>query len=136
MQFDLRDVERMVRSVPAWRSAQLQLRSLEADIATRNFVVTVGNWGRAGSAFTGSRSPEPTTEQRHEEYVVRMPRSRIPLLGVTKANRAEAASRAAALGIGPAVFGELPAAGTLITAYLGGRHLDDGPFVARLPDVV
>jgi hypothetical protein len=128
MQFDLRDVERIVRSVPAWRSAPLQLRSLEDDVATRNFVVTVRSSARTGQ--------QATSEQRHEEYVVRMPRSRTPLLGVTKANRAEAASRAAALGVGPAVFGELPAAGTLITAYLGGRHLDDGPFVERLPHVV
>jgi thiamine kinase-like enzyme len=34
------------------------------------------------------------------------------------------------------VFGVLPATGTLITGYLGGRRLDDGPFAERLPDVV
>jgi len=123
MQFDLRDVEQMVRSVPAWRSAPIQLRALEADIATRNFVVTVA-----------PRSP--ADDARPQEYVVRMPRSRTPLLGVTKANRTEAASRAAALGIGPPVFGELPGLGTLITGYLGGRHLEDGPFCERLSDVV
>jgi hypothetical protein len=118
MQFALREVERIVRAVPAWRSAPLQLRPLPGDIATHNYVVAVR--GREGS----------------DEYVVRMPRSRTPLLGVTKANRAEAASRAAALGIGPQVFGELPGAATLITGFLGGVHLDDGPFEERLPEVV
>jgi thiamine kinase-like enzyme len=34
------------------------------------------------------------------------------------------------------VFGVLPAAGTLITGYLGGRHLDDGALVERLDQVV
>jgi hypothetical protein len=123
MRFDLRDVEQMVRAVPAWRTAPIQLRALEADIATRNFVVSV-------APARGAQHEAPS------EYVVRMPRSRTPLLGVTKANRAEAASRAASLGIGPPVFGELPGAGTLITGFLGGRHLDDGPFVDRLPEVV
>jgi hypothetical protein len=127
MQFDLRAVEKMVRDVPAWRSAPLQLRALEADIATRNFVVSVAS----------RHPPQPgTREERPSEYVVRMPRSRTPLLGVTKANRTEAASRAATIGVGPPVFGELPGAGTLITGYLGGRHLEDGPFCDRLSDVV
>ena len=124
MRFDLRDVEQMVRAVPAWRTAPLQLRPLEADIATRNFVVSV-------ASPRGAQHDEAPSE-----YVVRMPRSRTPLLGVTKANRAEAASRAASLGIGPPVFGELPGANTLITGYLGGWHLDDGPFIDRLPEVV
>ena len=114
MQADLRDVERMVRSVPAWRRAPLQIRPLEADLALRTYVVSVGEG----------------------QYVVRMPRSKTPLLGVTKANRAEASSRAAELGIGPPVFGVLPAAGTLITGYLGGHHLDNGALIERLPQVV
>ena len=114
MQADLRDVETMVRSVPAWRKGALQLRPLASDIATRNFVVGVGG----------------------SEYVVRMPRSKTPLLGVTKANRVKASSRAAEIGVGPPVFGVLPATGTLITGYLGGRHLEDGPFIERLPEVV
>jgi thiamine kinase-like enzyme len=38
--------------------------------------------------------------------------------------------------LGPPVFGELPGVGTLITGYLGGRHLEDGPFCDRLSDVV
>jgi aminoglycoside phosphotransferase (APT) family kinase protein len=114
MQADLRDVERMVRAVPAWRSGPLQLRPLETEIASQSFVVAVGG----------------------SQYVVRMPRSKTPLLGVTKANRAEASARAAKLGIGPPVFGVLPGAGTLITGYLGGWHLENGALVERLPEVV
>ena len=114
MQTDLREVERMVRSVPAWRRAPLQIRPLVADLTTRSYVVSVGEG----------------------QYVVRMPRSKTPLLGVTKANRTEAATRAAELGIGPPVFGVLPAAGTLITGFLGGRNLENGALVDRLDQVV
>jgi thiamine kinase-like enzyme len=40
------------------------------------------------------------------------------------------------LGIGPPVLGDLPQVGTLITAYLPGRHLTDDQFAARLDEVV
>jgi thiamine kinase-like enzyme len=69
-------------------------------------------------------------------YVVRVPGERTELLGIDRANEAEAAYRAAALGIGPPVVGELPEIGTLITGLVPGHHLEPAPFIARLGEVV
>jgi aminoglycoside phosphotransferase (APT) family kinase protein len=108
------DVLRLCRQVPEWAGQHVDLRPLPGGITNRNFVATV----------TGS------------EYVVRVPGERTELLGIDRANEAEAARRAAELGIGPAVVGELPTVGTLITALVPGVHLDPSPFTGRLADVV
>jgi thiamine kinase-like enzyme len=108
------DIVRLARSVPQWADRPVQARPLHGGITNTNFVVTVD--GR--------------------EYVVRIPGERTELLGIDRSNEAEAAQRAAALGIGPAVIGELTSVGTLITELVDGGHLDGDPFVARLDDVV
>lgn len=51
-------------------------------------------------------------------------------------NEREAAERAAQLGIGPPVLGELPGVHTLITRLVPGHHLEHTHFTERLADVV
>jgi thiamine kinase-like enzyme len=67
---------------------------------------------------------------------VRVPGERTELLGIDRANEAEAARRAAELGLGPTVAGVLPHFGTLITQLVPGHHLEQHPFIGRLPEVV
>jgi thiamine kinase-like enzyme len=107
-------VEELIARVPQWEGLELDVRPLHGGITNRNFVVHAG--GR--------------------EFVVRLPGERTELLGIDRANEAEAARRAAELGIGPPVLGDLPQVGTLITAYMPGRHLTDDQFAARLDEVV
>jgi len=58
------------------------------------------------------------------------------LLGIDRAYEAEAAQRAAELGIGPGVLGMLEGVGTLVTELVQGHHLEPTPFTERLDDVV
>ena len=104
----------LVAQVPEWHDASIDLRPLHGGITNTNFVATVG----------------------HGQYVVRVPGERTELLGIDRANEVEAATRAAALGLSPAIIGVLPEVGTLITELIPGRHLDPEPFMERLDDVV
>ena len=113
MSADLSAVELVVRRVPEWATAALRVRPLQGGITNHNYVVSVGG----------------------AEYVVRLPGERTELLGIDRANEAEAAARAATLGIGPPVFAELPGVGTLITELIPGHHATPEQFVARLEDV-
>lgn len=108
------DVAELVHRVPQWQGVDVQLTPLHGGITNTNFVATV----------------------RDQRWVVRIPGERTELLGIDRANEAEAAIRAAELGIGPGVLGELPEVGTLITALVPGHHLEGEPFIARLADVV
>ena len=108
------ELHELVRRVPAWAGIEVSLRPLHGGITNSNFVATVD--GR--------------------EFVVRVPGERTELLGIDRANEAEAAARAAALGLGPSIAGELPEIGTLITELIPGRHLEPAPFMERLADVV
>ncbi len=69
-------------------------------------------------------------------YVVRIPGERTELLGIDRANEVEAATRAAALGIGPPVAGMLEGVGTLVTELVPGEHCTGHEFEQRLPDTV
>ncbi len=104
----------LVRRVPGWRDCHLELTALHGGITNTNYVAVVDG----------------------VSLVVRVPGERTELLGIDRANEAEAARRAAELGIGPAVVGELPEIGTLITELVPGRHLEPTPFTHRLDDVV
>lgn len=106
-------LDALVARVPQWEGHPTTLRPL-AGVPGRHYVVGVG--GR--------------------EYVVRAPGLRAQLLGFEQANETESATRAAQLGIGPPVVGELPETRTLITLLVGGHHLDPDRFVERLPDIV
>lgn len=108
------DVVRLAETVPQWAGVPIEVRPLHGGITNRNFVVKVDE----------------------REYVIRIPGERTELLGIDRAHEAEAAVRAAELGIGPAVAGELPAVGTLITDLVPGSHLEGTAFVERLGDVV
>jgi thiamine kinase-like enzyme len=108
------DIEGVVRRVPAWSRGVVHVRPLSGGLTNRNYVVE----------FEG------------DEYVVRIPGERTNLLGIDRRQEAEASRRAAELGIGPPVMGELPGVGTQITQLVPGRHLDEIAFVARLADVV
>ncbi len=68
--------------------------------------------------------------------VVRVPGERTELLGIDRANEAEAATRAASLGVGPPVVGLLEGVGTLVTELVAGVHHEGVEFEKRLPDVV
>jgi thiamine kinase-like enzyme len=108
------DIESLVALVPPWQGHTTSIRPLHGGITNRNFVVTVDG----------------------HDYVVRIPGERTELLGIDRANEAEAADRAANLQIGPPVLGELPTVGTLITELVEGHHLESDAFTARLGDVV
>ena len=108
------DVEALVQRVPQWAGCDVVVTPLHGGITNTNFVADV----------------------RGERWVVRIPGERTELLGIDRANEAEAAIRAAELGIGPGVLGELPEVGTLITRLVPGQHLDPGRFIERLADVV
>jgi thiamine kinase-like enzyme len=108
------DVDALVARVPSWADRAVALAPLHGGITNTNYIATVD--GR--------------------RYVVRVPGERTELLGIDRANEAEAAHRAAALGIGPPVIGELPEIGTLITELVPGHHLEPAPFIERLTEVI
>jgi len=108
------DIEAVLRRVPAWSRGGTTIRTLNGGITNRNYVV----------GFDG------------DDYVVRIPGERTHLLGINRKCEGQASARAAELGIGPPVFGELPGVGTQITLFVPGRHLDEPEFVGRLDDVV
>jgi thiamine kinase-like enzyme len=110
------DVEALVRSLPAFAHVDLDIAPLPGGVTNRNYLVHV--------------SGDP------DRYVVRIPGERTELLGIDRANEAEAATRAAELGIGPRVVGRIEAVGTLVTALVPGVHLEPDAFVGRVDEVV
>ncbi len=107
-------IEDLLRQVPGWERSEMTITPLHGGITNTNFVARIDG----------------------EPRVVRVPGERTELLGIDRANEAEAAMRVATLGIGPAVIATLPEIGTLITALVPGGHLDPEPFIRRLPQVV
>jgi thiamine kinase-like enzyme len=103
----------LVARMPALQGLSLTVTPLHGGITNRNYRVQSAD-GRA--------------------WVARLPGERTELLGIDRGGEAEAAQRAAALGIGPAVLGELPEVGTLVTEFVEGTHEDFTP--ERLVDVV
>jgi thiamine kinase-like enzyme len=108
------EVERLVRESRLFAGQSVDLRPLSGGITNRNFIASTD----------------------HGEYVVRIPGERTELLGIDRAYEAEAAQRAAELGIGPGVLGMLEGVGTLVTELVQGHHLEPTPFSERLADVV
>jgi thiamine kinase-like enzyme len=108
------DVARLLAAMPHWAAAHITVEPLGGGITNRNFVATVD--GR--------------------RVVVRLPGQRTELLCIDRANEAEAAQRAAELGIGPGIAGVLPEVGTLVSEFVAGRHLDPAPFNERIGEVV
>jgi thiamine kinase-like enzyme len=108
------EVEGLIRASGLFADMAIDVRPLHGGITNRNFVVT--------------------TEQG--EYVVRIPGERTELLGIDRANEAEASRRAADLGIAPQVLGKLNSVGTLVTEFIAGHHLEPTRFAEHLDDVV
>ncbi len=108
------EIEALLRRVPSWERSEISIAPLHGGITNTNFVARIDG----------------------EPRVVRVPGERTELLGIDRANEAEAAMRAATLGIGPAVIATLPEIETLITALVPGEHLDPEPFTRRLAQVV
>jgi thiamine kinase-like enzyme len=104
----------LASQVPAWAGRDVAIAPLHGGITNSNFVATVDG----------------------HRYVLRVPGERTELLGIDRPNEAEAAARAAELGIGPPILGVLPEVGTLITELIPGGHLEPVPFMERLHDVV
>jgi thiamine kinase-like enzyme len=93
-------LDAILRRVPGWETGPLAVEPITTGITNRNFRVT---------------APDG-------EFVVRIPGERTELLGIDRVGEAEAAARAAALGIGPPVRGELPGHHTLVTVFVGGTQ--------------
>lgn len=107
-------MERLVRASDLFGDQPIEIRPLHGGITNRNYVASTPSG----------------------EYVVRIPGERTSLLGIDRAYEAEAARRAAALGIGPAVLGKIEVVGTLVTELVVGHHLEPVAFAQRLDDVV
>jgi thiamine kinase-like enzyme len=113
---DTQAAEQLARLLPGWQDVPLQFEPIALGITNRNYRVTL---------------PDGTS------YVVRIPGERTEVLGIDRSCEAQAARRAADLGIGPPVFGELPGVGTLVTQFVSGRHaVDDAEFARKLTAVV
>lgn len=110
----LSDVATLVARVPAWTGRHLTIQTLHGGITNRNHVVTAD----------------------HERFVVRIPGEQTDVLGIDRAHEAEAARRAAELGIAPEVIGDLPGVGTLITRLVDARAADGHGIVAHLEEVI
>lgn len=102
------DVHELVRRVPGWALATPTITPIETGLTNRNFRVDVD--GRS--------------------WVVRIPGERTELLGIDRAGEAEAARRAAELGIAPSVRGELPGVGTLVTEFVEAQAADAASLAA------
>ena len=103
-----------LRGLPKWSEAKITLRVLPGGITNRNFVAEID-----GSS-----------------YVVRIPGERTEVLGINRLHEANAAQRAADLGIAPPIAGELSGFNTLITSFVEGQHLAGSLFTDRLPEVI
>jgi HAD superfamily hydrolase (TIGR01509 family) len=84
----------------AWPGVAVTVSPIELGITNRNYRVTTAG----------------------QSYMLRIPGERTEVLGIDRGCEAEAARRAAELGIGPPVLGELPGVGTLITQFVSGSH--------------
>ena len=106
-------MESLVARVPTWHDRAPAISPLPGGVTNRNYVVTVD----------------------HASWVVRVPGERTELLGIDRANEMEATVRASDLGISPPLLGSLPGAGTPITRFIPGHHLEPGAFAERLADM-
>jgi Ser/Thr protein kinase RdoA (MazF antagonist) len=100
-------VERL-RQMPGWAGIDPELHPIDTGITNRNYRFAVDG----------------------AEFVVRIPGERTELLGIDRAGEQHAATTAAELGIGPAVRGELPGVGTLVTAFVPGAPADETTITA------
>jgi thiamine kinase-like enzyme len=97
------ELEAILRQVPGWAEAELDVSPLEGGITNRNFVVRTGG----------------------EAYVLRVPGADTELLGIDRANEHRAARVAAAAGVGPEVVAFLPETGCFVSRFVQGTHIPE-----------
>jgi thiamine kinase-like enzyme len=90
------DVLALADRVPAWHGLPRELRALTGGITNHNWLVAVGG----------------------EHLVLRAPGQNSDLLGIDRGHEREAAERAAALGIGPAVVAFVEPEGALVSRFV------------------
>lgn len=94
-------IERVLRAVPGWETADFAVAPLDGGITNRNYVVTVD----------GSR------------YVLRIPGKDTGLLGIDRSNEYRAATLAAEAGVGPPVVAFQADTGCFVTGFVEGAHI-------------
>jgi thiamine kinase-like enzyme len=95
------ELETILRAVPGWADADLEVEPLEGGITNRNFVVRTGG----------------------QAYVLRIPGRDTELLGIERANELRAARVAAEAGVGPEVVASLPQIGSFVSRFVPGAHI-------------
>jgi thiamine kinase-like enzyme len=93
----------IIRSVPGWETADLEVAPLEGGITNRNYIVT----------------------RADERFVLRVPGQDTDLLGIDRANEYRAASLAADAGVGPAVVAFLPQLGCFVARFVDGESIPE-----------
>jgi thiamine kinase-like enzyme len=95
------ELDAILRAVPGWDGAALEVEPLEGGITNRNFVVRMGG----------------------EAFVLRVPGSDTELLGIDRANELRAARVAADAGVGPEVVAAMPDLGCFVARFVPGEHV-------------
>ncbi|MEO8476106.1 MAG: phosphotransferase [Actinomycetota bacterium] len=95
------ELEAILRSVPGWADAELEVEPLEGGITNRNYLVRTDG----------------------QAYVLRVPGRDTELLGIDRANELRAARVAADAGVGPEVVAFLPAIGSFVSRFVPGAHI-------------
>ena len=95
------ELDTILRSVPGWADAELEVEPLEGGITNRNYVVRTDG----------------------QAYVLRVPGRDTELLGIDRANELRAARVAADAGVGPEVVAFLPELGSFVSRFVPGSHI-------------
>ena len=95
------ELDAILRSVPGWADAELEVEPLDGGITNRNYVVRTDG----------------------QAYVLRVPGRDTELLGIDRANELRAARVAAEAGVGPEVVAFLPELGSFVSRFVPGAHI-------------
>jgi len=95
------ELDAILRSVPGWADAELEVEPLEGGITNRNYVVRTDG----------------------QSYVLRVPGRDTELLAIDRANELRAARVAAEAGVGPEVVAILPDLGSFVSRFVPGSHV-------------
>jgi thiamine kinase-like enzyme len=95
------ELEGILRTVPGWADADLEVEPLEGGITNRNYVVRTDG----------------------QAYVLRVPGRDTELLGIDRATELRAARVAAEARVGPEVVAFLPALGSFVSRFVPGAHI-------------
>jgi thiamine kinase-like enzyme len=96
-------LDTVLREVPGWADADLDVEPLEGGITNRNYLVRTGG----------------------EVFVLRIPGADTDVLGIDRANEYRAARVASEAGIGPEVVAFLPERGCFVSRFVQGSHIPE-----------